>query len=126
MISKGLFRGAACVLLVLLLAACGTGRGYAPTGPDPSAYGRATGSDPWGPYIRAAADRFDVPEAWIRAVMPIESGGRTHLNAPPITSHAGAMGLMQLMPATFKELRRKHDLGGDSYDPRTNILAGTA
>src|SRR3546814_20338975 len=49
--------------------ACGTGRGYAPTGPDPSAYGRATGSEPWGPYIRAAADRFDVPEAWVRAVM---------------------------------------------------------
>src|SRR3546814_115816 len=58
--------------------------------------------------------------------MQIESGGRTHLNGRPITSHAGAMGLMQLMPATFKELRRKHDLGGDPYDPRTNILAGTA
>ncbi|HET8728907.1 MAG TPA: lytic transglycosylase domain-containing protein [Alphaproteobacteria bacterium] len=124
--TMGLFRGAACALLVLLLAACGGGRGYGPAAPDPSAYGRATSSDPWGPYIRAASDRFDVPEAWIRTVMEIESSGRTHLNGRPITSHAGAMGLMQLMPTTFDEVRRKHDLGSDPHDPWTNILAGTA
>jgi soluble lytic murein transglycosylase-like protein len=41
-------------------------------------------------------------------------------------SAAGAMGLMQIMPATWAELRLRHRLGGDVYDPRDNILAGTA
>ena len=36
------------------------------------------------------------------------------------------MGLMQLMPDTWAELRTRHGLGRDPYDPRDNILAGTA
>lgn len=80
----------------------------------------------WRPWIAEAASRFDVPQAWIVAVMRAESGGRTHLNGVPITSRAGAMGLMQLMPATYRELARTHDLGPDPYDPRDNILAGAA
>ena len=36
------------------------------------------------------------------------------------------MGLMQVMPGTYEALRRAHDLGADPYDPRDNILAGTA
>ncbi|HSK40526.1 MAG TPA: lytic transglycosylase domain-containing protein, partial [Arenibaculum sp.] len=67
-----------------------------------------------------------VPETWIRAVMQVESGGRTTLNGRPIVSHAGAMGLMQVMPATYKELRGRYGLGPDPFDPRDNILAGTA
>lgn len=80
----------------------------------------------WRPWITEAALRFDVPQAWIVAVMSAESGGRTHLNGVPITSRAGAMGLMQLMPATYRELARIHGLGSDPYDPRDNILAGAA
>jgi soluble lytic murein transglycosylase-like protein len=80
----------------------------------------------WRPWIAEAALRFDVPQAWIVAVMRAESGGRTHLNGVPITSRAGAMGLMQLMPATYRELARLHGLGSDPYDPRDNILAGAA
>ena len=80
----------------------------------------------WRPWIAEAAWRFDVPQAWIVAVMAAESGGRTHLDGVPITSRAGAMGLMQLMPATYRELARTHDLGSDPYDPRDNILAGAA
>ena len=58
--------------------------------------------------------------------MRAESGGRTTLDGRPITSRAGAMGLMQLMPGTWAEMRVKHDLGSDPHDPRDNILAGSA
>lgn len=80
----------------------------------------------WRPLIAEASHRFGVPEAWIAAVMQAESGGRTTLNGRPITSHAGAMGLMQIMPATWAELRRAHGLGSDPHDPRDNIMAGAA
>ncbi len=83
--------------------------------------------DPWGPYVREAAARFSVPEAWIRAVMQQESGGRqTSADGSPITSSAGAMGLMQVMPGTYDLLRQHYALGPDPYDPRSNILAGAA
>lgn len=48
------------------------------------------------------------------------------LGGRPITSHAGAMGLMQLMPGTWADMRAAHGLGADAHDPRDNILAGTA
>ncbi len=54
-----------------------------------------------------------------------ESGGQQYLNGQPITSDAGAAGLMQIMPATYEELRERYALGGDPYDPHDNILAGT-
>lgn len=41
-------------------------------------------------------------------------------------SPKGAMGLMQIMPETWAELRIRHRLGSDPYDPRDNILAGAA
>ncbi|MBX9616165.1 MAG: lytic transglycosylase domain-containing protein [Caulobacteraceae bacterium] len=71
--------------------------------------------------IEEATRRFGVPAPWIRAVMRQESGFD-----PRATSHAGAMGLMQVMPATYAELRRRHGLGSDPYDPRDNVLAGAA
>ncbi len=58
--------------------------------------------------------------------MRSESGGRTTLNGQPITSVAGAMGLMQLMPGTYSDMRQRYGLGTDSYDPRDNVLAGAA
>ena len=36
------------------------------------------------------------------------------------------MGLMQLMPATWAAMRAEQALGSDPFDPRDNILAGTA
>ncbi len=71
--------------------------------------------------IAEAARRFGLPERWIWAVMKQESGFN-----PRATSRAGAMGLMQVMPATYAELRRRHGLGPDAYDPRNNIMAGAA
>jgi hypothetical protein len=94
-------------------------RSYTPPGP---------ASDPWGPYVAEAAAKFDVPERWVREVMHQESGGRLYgRGGDLITSGAGAMGLMQVMPATYDELRRRYpELGSDPFDPHNNITAGTA
>lgn len=80
----------------------------------------------WRPYIAEAAARYAIPAAWIERVMRIESGGRTRIGPRPIVSSAGAMGLMQLMPATWAQMRDAYGLGYDPFDPRDNILAGTA
>jgi soluble lytic murein transglycosylase-like protein len=90
-------------------------RGSAPIG------GACASADPYAAHIAEASQRFGVPVAWIRAVLRAESAGD-----PRAISSAGAMGLMQIMPATWAELRVRHRLGGDVYDPRDNILAGTA
>jgi soluble lytic murein transglycosylase-like protein len=67
-----------------------------------------------------------VPAAWIERVMRAESGGYTMIDRRPITSRAGAMGLMQLMPATWAAMRAAHRLGRNPHDPHDNILAGAA
>ncbi len=82
--------------------------------------------DRWRAEIADASARFGVPVAWIERVMRAESGGHTMLGGRPITSRAGAMGLMQLMPATWAAMRAAHRLGGNPHDPHDNILAGTA
>ncbi len=86
----------------------------------------AASVDRWSAFISEASVRFGIPEPWIRRVMRAESGGHTMLGGRPITSHAGAMGLMQLMPATWSAMRTRLGLGQDPHDPRDNILAGTA
>ncbi|WP_245452923.1 lytic transglycosylase domain-containing protein [Bradyrhizobium sp. C9] len=78
-------------------------------------------SDRSADFIEQASRRFGVPMRWIRAVMDVESSGDVHARSPK-----GAMGLMQIMPGTWAELRLRYDLGNDPYDPRDNILAGTA
>ena len=92
-------------------------RNYTPPGP---------AEDPWGPYIREASARFDMPETWVRSLMRVESGGKEYLNGDLITSGAGAMGLMQVMPGTYDELRDRYNLGDDPFDPHDNIMAGVA
>ena len=78
-------------------------------------------SDPFAAFVTEASRRFAVPEHWIRAVMRVESGEKSRAR-----SRKGAMGLMQIMPRTWAELRARHGLGADPYDPHDNILAGTA
>jgi hypothetical protein len=78
-------------------------------------------TDPYAQHIAEAARRFGLPATWIRGVINVESAGD-----PRATSTAGAMGLMQLMPGTWAELRKEFALGNDPYEPRDNILAGTA
>lgn len=77
--------------------------------------------DPYGDHIAEAAQRFELPSAWIRAVMHIESDGD-----PRALSPKGAVGLMQIMPETWAELRVRYRLGDDPYDPHDNIVAGAA
>jgi hypothetical protein len=77
--------------------------------------------DPFAAFIAEASKRFAVPEHWIRAVMHVESAGKSQAR-----SQKGAMGLMQIMPETWAELRARYGLGADPYDPRDNILAGAA
>jgi len=68
-----------------------------------------------------AERRFGMPAAWIEAVLTAESAGDRMAVSPK-----GAMGLMQIMPATWAELRAEHGLGADPFAPRDNILAGAA
>jgi hypothetical protein len=76
---------------------------------------------PYAPHVADAARRFGIPGAWIWAVMRVESAG----NARAV-SRAGAMGLMQIMPRTWVQLRLRHGLGTDPFDVRDNIMAGVA
>ena len=78
-------------------------------------------SDPFADFVEEASRRFGVPVRWIRAVIGVESAGDARAKSPK-----GAMGLMQIMPETWAELRLRYDLGNDPYDLHDNILAGTA
>jgi soluble lytic murein transglycosylase-like protein len=80
----------------------------------------------WRDIITEASMRFGIPEIWIERVMRAESAGQTSSAGRPIRSRAGAIGLMQLMPATWQTMRQTLDLGPNPDDPRANILAGTA
>ena len=81
----------------------------------------ATGSDlgrrkaKFVPFIEEAARVYAIPAALIMAVIEVESAWR-----PSVVSHAGAVGLMQLMPGTARALGVK-----DVFNPRENILGGT-
>ena len=82
---------------------------------------RPASADPHAAHVAEASQRFGVPAAWIWAVMRAESAGDVRA-----ISSAGAMGLMQIMPDTWADLRVRHRLGSDPYNPRDNILAGVA
>jgi membrane-bound lytic murein transglycosylase B len=72
-------------------------------------------------FVAEASQRFGIPASWIRAVMRAESFGDVRALSPK-----GAMGLMQIMPATWAGLRLRYGLGADPYNARDNIIAGAA
>lgn len=76
---------------------------------------------PYAPHVAEAAQRFGIPKAWIWAVMRTESNGN-----PAAVSRVGAIGLMQIMPATWAGLTARYGLGDGPWDVRANILAGAA
>lgn len=82
---------------------------------------RAAIADPHAAHIAEASQRFAIPQAWIVAVKHTESRDDVRAVSP-----AGALGLMQIMPDTWAELRARYRLGRDPFDPRDNIIAGTA
>jgi hypothetical protein len=71
-------------------------------------------TDSYATEIREAAQRYGVDEAVVRAIIHAESAFR-----PNARSHAGAQGLMQLIPATAARFGVS-----DAYDPKQNIAGG--
>ncbi|GEN55110.1 lytic transglycosylase domain-containing protein [Halobacillus faecis] len=65
--------------------------------------------------IKKASVRYGVDEKLVRSVVKAES----NFDAG-VVSHAGAQGLMQLMPSTAKGLGVK-----DPFDPEQNLMGGT-
>lgn len=114
-------RAAHRLLLLLLsglsLTATPISQGYAQMAAPVAAETNA----PFAAFVAEASQRFGVPVAWIRALMRVESANDTRAVSPK-----GAMGLMQLMPDTWAYLRARYRLGNDPFDPRENIIAGTA
>jgi hypothetical protein len=82
---------------------------------------RSAARHPYAAHVADAARRFGIPERWIWAVMHVESNGDVRA-----VSTAGAIGLMQIMPSTWADLRARHRLGFDPFDVRDNIMAGAA
>jgi len=76
-------------------------------------------SDDHAVALQLAHQQTGVPIAWLAAVIQLESAGDARA-----VSSAGAMGLMQLMPGTWTELRARLKLGADPFDVRDNVLAG--
>jgi len=76
---------------------------------------RTAAASPHAQAVAEAAQRFGIPERWIWAVMRVESGGRVRAVSPK-----GAMGLMQIMPATWADLRARHG-GVDPHDIAQNL-----
>ena len=81
----------------------------------------SAGADRYADFVTEAASRFGIPARWIESVMRAES-----LGDATATSPKGAMGLMQIMPQTWADLRARYALGANPYDPHDNILAGAA
>src|SRR3569833_3841648 len=76
----------------------------------------------WQPLVGKAARRANVPVAWINAVMRVDSGGRTMLTGSQrMISAKGAMGMMQLLPQTYEDMRAQYRLGADPFEPKDNI-----
>lgn len=108
--------GSAVVVAVVLLSG---GAVSSPAMAQELPAARSAAVHPYARHVVAAARRFGIPEAWIWAVMRVESGGNSRA-----VSRAGAMGLMQIMPATWAGLRTRYGLGPDPFDVRDNIMAG--
>jgi soluble lytic murein transglycosylase-like protein len=74
----------------------------------------ARGNHPFEPLIRQHASRQGIRADLVRAVIQVESAFN-----PKAVSPKGAMGLMQLMPATARELGVV-----DPFNPAENIRGG--
>jgi soluble lytic murein transglycosylase-like protein len=108
-----------CIVAIFVLSMVLSAAAYADRGLLTKHPANSSSIDAFQAFVTEASRRFGVPEIWIRAVMRGESGGKLQARSPK-----GAMGLMQIMPKTWDELRARYNLGADAYHPRNNILAG--
>ena len=72
-------------------------------------------------FVKYSGKHFgpDFDWRWFKAQTIAESG-----LDPGAVSHCGARGLMQIMPETFKEIRKANPWMVSSEDPEQNIAAG--
>lgn len=119
LVSRRLTPAAITLTLLVLVLPVDHAASAEPTRLKPDA--AASTAHPFAAFIAEASQRFGVPSSWIRAVMHVESTGDVHALSPK-----GAMGLMQIMPATWADLRARYGFGANPYDPHDNILAGAA
>ena len=110
-----------CIVVILAASMLSSGAAHVEQESSATRRPNALSLLPFAAFVTEASKRFGVPEHWIRAVMHVESSAK-----PRARSERGAMGLMQIMPKTWAELRARYGLGADPYDPRDNILAGAA
>ncbi|GGO94068.1 lytic transglycosylase domain-containing protein [Stakelama pacifica] len=102
------FRNAGCAV-ALFAATC-------PVVAQPAASSATNGCALHAPE---AANRSGLPIDVVLRVMMAESGGN-----PRIVSPKGAMGCMQIMPATWAYLTARYRLGPDPFDARMNMIGG--
>jgi hypothetical protein len=106
------------IVMVVLFAECGIANAQ----PVAAAQSTVTSkSDRIERFVAEAALRFGIPASWIKAIMQAESQGAVRAVSPK-----GAIGLMQIMPQTWADLRSRYGLGPNPFDPHDNILAGAA
>jgi len=110
-----------CIVVILAASMLSSGTAHAKQESSATRRPNALSVVPFAAFVTEASKRFGVPEHWIRAVLHVESGAKQRAR-----SSKGAMGLMQIMPKTWTELRARYGLGADPIDPRDNILAGAA
>ena len=111
-------RTGALLAALLLLNGCGTTASTGPVSPVAEAAVQVPRDVPYRQEVAAAARRYRVPPAFLLAVIHAESNFDRHA-----VSHKGAVGLMQLMPATARWMapgisRRQ------LFDPALNIELG--
>lgn len=75
--------------------------------------------------IKASATKYGLDPQMIKAIMKTESDFRNDC-----VSHAGARGLLQIMPVVWKDVKQKYDLSWDYntqvFEPEKNIEVGCA
>jgi hypothetical protein len=110
-----------CIVVILAASMLSSGTAHAEQESSATRRPNELSVRPFAAFVTEASKRFSMPEHWIRAVMHVESSAKQRAR-----SERGAMGLMQIMPKTWTELRARYGLGADPYDPRDSILAGAA
>lgn len=88
----------------------------APVPRAPSQAARPKAASHWSPLIDQVAAEHGMDARLLHAIVTVESA-----YDPQARSHAGALGLMQVIPATGKRFG-----ANDLFDPLQNLRAGTA